>query len=344
MNKHTDGDPLAELAALRQRVDKLEAEHSDFQRNASRRPFVRRKFLLTVLALVLVFAGGLFGEEIKSLFINAQGNVGIGTSTANNRLTVNGSASFGGTASNTGGEPVEVQGTGAGYSLYDRAGGAKERWVMYSNRTGEAGTNTLRFWSNGDKAAITPGGNVGIGTNDPKYALQISDFAPGDRYIALTTDGGNKYKTGIKLWAWQKDYGFTIEHDETKPGLNILRNYADGIKPDPVGKTALFIGTTSGNVGIGTTSPGATLDVVGPVMDKLDVIVNPDDAKDWAPGNTPVLNYFRGKLNGKEVGTHIKAITNNPRWPNYIWEAWVASDGKIKVMHVGGSMRIVDLQ
>ena len=85
----------------------------------------------------------------------------------------------------------------------------------------------------------------------------------GTGYIALTTGGGNKYKTGIKLWAWQKDYGFTIEHDEAKAGLNILRNYADGIKPDPVGKTAFFISTTSGNVGIATTEPSLPLDVNG---------------------------------------------------------------------------------
>jgi hypothetical protein len=84
MNKHTHTDPLAELAALRQRLDKLEAEHSDFQRNASRRPFVPRKFLLTALAVVLVFAGGLLGEENMPLFIDPTGNVRIGTLTCAN--------------------------------------------------------------------------------------------------------------------------------------------------------------------------------------------------------------------------------------------------------------------
>jgi Chaperone of endosialidase len=115
----------------------------------------------------------------------------------------------------------------------------------------------------------TINGNVGIDTNTPEYALQISNFAPGDRYIALTTAGGNKYKTGIKLWAWQKDYGFTIEHDETKAGLNILRNYEDGIKPNPIGKTALFINITSGNVGIGTDTPGFPLTFPSTLGDKI---------------------------------------------------------------------------
>ncbi len=93
------------------------------------------------------------------------GNVGIGTTTPKNQLVVNSQASIGGNTSNTGFEPLEVQGKGAGVSLYDRTGGATGRWVIYSDRTGGAGTETLRFWSGADKVSITQAGSISLGNN-----------------------------------------------------------------------------------------------------------------------------------------------------------------------------------
>ena len=53
MNEHTENDPRAELAALRQRLDKLEAEHRELQRQASRgrRPVFSGKFWLSALSV-----------------------------------------------------------------------------------------------------------------------------------------------------------------------------------------------------------------------------------------------------------------------------------------------------
>jgi hypothetical protein len=58
MNEHTDGDHQTELATLRQRLDKLEAEHRELQRQAlrARRPASSRKFLLTALSVSLLLA------------------------------------------------------------------------------------------------------------------------------------------------------------------------------------------------------------------------------------------------------------------------------------------------
>ena len=109
----------------------------------------------------------------EAMRVDPSGNVGIGTTSPNNQLVLAAQASFGGNTSNTGSEPIEVQGSGAGVSFYDRTGGSTGRWVIYSDRTGGAGTETLRFWSAGDKVAITQGGNVGIGTTDPRTPLHV---------------------------------------------------------------------------------------------------------------------------------------------------------------------------
>lgn len=106
-------------------------------------------------------------NSTEAMRVDSSGNVGIGTTSPNNQLVIASNASFGGNTSNTGSEPIEVQGPGAGVSFYDRTGGSTGRWVIYSERTGGPGTETLRLWSSGDKVAITQGGSVGIGLPGP---------------------------------------------------------------------------------------------------------------------------------------------------------------------------------
>src|SRR5258708_12415246 len=113
-------------------------------------------------------------ESVERMRIREGGHVGIGTTSPNNQLVVADQASFGGDTKNTGTEPIEVQGAGAGVSFYDRTGGATGRWVIYSGRTGGAGTETLRFCSARDKAPITHAAHAASPTNPPHNHLQKS--------------------------------------------------------------------------------------------------------------------------------------------------------------------------
>ncbi|MBL8172902.1 MAG: hypothetical protein JNJ50_32555 [Acidobacteria bacterium] len=116
---------------------------------------------------------GVFGESLSlngygGYFLGRgffSGNVGIGVTGPNNLLSVNGKGSFGGNAINTGVEPLEVQGAGAGLSLYDRTAGVSQRWVIYSDREliGTLPVSSLRLWNAGDKVRIRANGTVNIG-------------------------------------------------------------------------------------------------------------------------------------------------------------------------------------
>jgi hypothetical protein len=130
-------------------------------------------------------------NALARITILSNGNVGIGTALPNNILAVYGKSSFGDAVANTGGEPVEIQGASAGLSLYDRAGGAAERWVIYSSRMGGAGTNTLRFWSGSDLAVLTSAGWMGISTGTPRKTLDVLSTAGAQ--LRLTYSDSVKY-------------------------------------------------------------------------------------------------------------------------------------------------------
>lgn len=130
--------------------------------------------------------GGFFTfhtNGVERMRINPNGNIGIGTENANNFLTVNGRASFGGVAANTGTEPVEVQGSGAGVSYYDRALGAPHRWVTYADG------GLFRIWKAGDLVAIDGSGKVGIGTTTPGSKLTVNG-------VIESKSGGFKFPDG----------------------------------------------------------------------------------------------------------------------------------------------------
>jgi hypothetical protein len=138
------------------------------------------------------------------------GNVGIGTTSPSNQFVNTSQASFGGNTRNTGTEPVEVQGPGAGVSFYDRTGGATGRWVIYSDRTGGAGTETLRIWSADDKVAITQAGNMGIGTTTPQSSLEVRGDITTPWGVTFQHNepgwGGNQFKPYLRR-AWDGSQG-----------------------------------------------------------------------------------------------------------------------------------------
>jgi Chaperone of endosialidase len=103
----------------------------------------------------------------------------------------------------------------------------------------------------GGRFVVQNSGHVGIATANPSYDLEIGNYNPQDRFIALKVAGGNAHISGIKLWTWQDNYGYSIQYDErleTGNGLHIKMH-----KLDPNGVPRLFLGW-DGTMGIGTTT------------------------------------------------------------------------------------------
>jgi len=183
------------------------------------------------------------------LTILAGGNVGIGTTSPLYRLQLGNLTStstatpeilsLGGTFSNSAGSNVKLR-------VYDDAGSAVGGMSVSS---GQMEVNT---WSSGkiafyrgttQSAIIDANGNVGIGTSSPGAKLQVN----GTALATTVTDGSISLNGGDLLFAADGGgNGFQFDYYNTKMyiGNNAGSTWYMGIQDD-------------GNVGIGTTSPGA---------------------------------------------------------------------------------------
>ena len=182
-------------------------------------------------------------------YINTSGNVGIGTASPSQKLDVAGQASIGSGAQAI----VGTDGTYAGYSTIGFGGTTNGYNRVFGNSgTGDglyiaaATSNAIVFWTNGanERMIITAAGNIGIGTNNPLAKLQVS---AGRSYFF----SGDNYSVALAQTAAQGNYMY-------------LGTAADGtFYISETSGTARVTVQQGGNVGIGTTSPGTTLDVAG---------------------------------------------------------------------------------
>ena len=184
-------------------------------------------------------------NSTTALTIDSSQNVGIGTTSPVSRLHV-----YGGhlkvEGSSTDQYYLEGTRTGVGTTIriYDNANTAYidsyNNMAFRANQNGGSG-GSFKF----------TGGNVGIGTTSPSQLLHIYGGAP-TPMIESTTVGANanlRFKTTARTWSIGPNQG--------------LSNSFFEIYDSTLSATRVTI-DTSGNVGIGTTSPSSRLHVVGP--------------------------------------------------------------------------------
>ena len=184
---------------------------------------------------------------INSTTASFTGVVGIGTTNPGSKLTIRGTDStsmlyLGISGSSSNGEAVGIT---FGSATYDKA-----RIIAYNENAGNA-AGYLTFWTGGtptttdvsEKVRISSAGYIGIGTTSPGDKLHV--YASGyDANIRLTD-------AGVANADWS-----LLPSSGTTTAIFRLYNRATA--------TTCTTWTTDGKVGIGTTSPGYKLDVLGP--------------------------------------------------------------------------------
>ena len=193
------------------------------------------------------------------------GNIGIGTTSPNSSLHV-----------------YKDSGNSAEIDLQSVAG-ANNQWAIYNGRS----DNSLRFWQGGDRLAILPGGNVGVGTTTPAAALEVvgtSKFSRGGHYLIVNPN-----------------YAVSNSYSQIQTDLPLI--FATGGDYN-----RMYISSSTGNVGIGSMTPGAKLEVKSDLLtttsgiNKGSVHINP---KFGSVGNVGSLTFGSYGNDSAEAGIYV---------------------------------------
>jgi hypothetical protein len=229
---------------------------------------------------------------VERLRVDSSGNVGIGTSTPSERLTVNGTQAF---VTTSGQLEVKAGNTVSFLDMDFTEATTAAVAPRFFRNTNTTGARIVRFFR-GDGTANEDariavggensffqlgGGNVGIGTNNPAQALSVNGSID---ILAATTEtrqlqiGQGRTGDGLSLIdfisdATYTDFGMRISRSAGANGTAFINVRGTGgldIRTTDAAPILLQTNateririTSGGNVGIGTTSPTTRLDVNG---------------------------------------------------------------------------------
>ena len=198
----------------------------------------------SIIATTFIKANG-FSGSITASNLYVLGKAGIGTSSpSNTKLHIVGDWI-------SGHSTVKVQGltdNTTGYGFYNTVG-SRLGYIAYTGTGFEWYNNesvpTIFYTNTSEKMRITAAGDVGIGTTSPGYKLDVT---------------GEIRQTGNNFW-------FSSARIGGDGSGNIDINYNNGSSPSFTwyngGTSALARITSTGNMGIGTTTPTYKLQVNG---------------------------------------------------------------------------------
>ncbi|MFA6329259.1 MAG: tail fiber domain-containing protein [Candidatus Micrarchaeia archaeon] len=268
--------------------------------------------------------------NITVMSLRADGNVGIGTMSPSAKLdvvggqTISGSLSVG-RSTYYADAKIHIFASGGGRIIQMNANDSDVSTSVYQLMAAKDSGGINRWWNfgvNSDNSfRINPGpdniggsmfvvsssGNVGIGTTSPSTLLHVAK-ANGDAYIIMQRTGtsASSYSVGTQAT------GFAI-YDQT------------------AATTRLAIGS-SGNVGIGTTSPSSVLEIykassgIGPTL----TLNNPTgavgsagvaiDFVGYSPASQPITNRIQ-TIDDGTYGYHMAFLTKADSSGGALFEA-----------------------
>lgn len=217
----------------------------------------------------LVFSpGATTGAETAKAVMLANGNVGIGTSSPLGRLNIVGSDGVG-KGIQIDNREIKLRGEGdAHYSIFaNRIPGT----LTIEDTSSSGGMNTAGIVA---MAIAKTSGNIGIGTTSPGEKLEIVGnlkIAANDTFL----DFGADTRQMINLWGNGPNAGYGIGVQAATQYYRSAAHFAwyiggthSDVELNPGGGAVAMV-IKRGSVGIGTPTPGATLDVEGSIKSSM---------------------------------------------------------------------------
>ena len=227
--------------------------------------------------------------NVERMRIHSDGSVGIGA-TPTNKLHVSAGTT------NIVAQFQSTDGTG-GIMLKDSSGNVELT---------TSGTHGFNIQPNGGSTVfrVDQDGNVGIGTSSPSYKLHVS--GTGGTRMSITNTDTNWAALQIQAKGNQADYIFFKDDTEERARIAALDS-SDLVFYNTDSVTERLRINSSGNVGIGTTSPAARLHVenTNAAIVYVKSTVNNQNASIWFNSNSGGTQADRW-----EIGTNISAGTD----------------------------------
>jgi hypothetical protein len=198
----------------------------------------------------------------------------------------------------------------------------------YGSNNGAFVVTTREAAGNIEKMRITSAGNVGIGTSAPISKFHIYD---NDGVTDFVIEDGSQGADG-KRWVIQNylgDLRIRTANDAYSSGANAIVINRTGTTVD----STIF---ENGNVGIGTTSPGAKLDVTGAADTEglVSLQLRAGNSSDDFRSNQITFGYG----GGEEYRHAIKTRHHSSDYVNaidfYVWKYGTDASGAIGTQHV----------
>ena len=245
------------------------------------------------------------------LFVSSSGNVGIGTTSPSFKLDVNGTARvsgvltgssaaiFSGNITADGGTPVVLTGTGTvniwgSRVILRQNGAALNRAELYSD-------NGIQLTTNSGFGVVIPNGNVGIGTTSPSGSLHI-----------IGTNATNRGQLSIQSNNVSNAARVSFYYDTTLQG-NIGTTSGD-FYVEAVNNLFLLSG---GNVGVGTYTPAAKLDVNGSIGHSNGSNFKAFEFFKTISASTSATNLYTVTLNNANRAVFYEVIVFGADWSGH---------------------------
>jgi hypothetical protein len=209
-------------------------------------------------------------NPLTRMFIEADGDIGINTTVPGYRLDVNGAGGFRGNLYvNTAGAGATPQlnvspNTNAAESsiaFWQNTNNSGTLWVAGHN-PGGAGSDKFAIYNStfgGNALTIQNDGNVGLNINSPGTRLHVYQNRDNEAGILCENpnSGASAYAAlRLKTNAANNGYIFLNSTGKTNDGPALcmtMRNDTGDLRLQSAGANGIYISSTSGNVGIGTT-------------------------------------------------------------------------------------------
>lgn len=208
---------------------------------------------------ILFSTGSTQGQQTNSMIINAAGDIGIGTILPEAKLDVNGAVKANWTWIGGGFNGGYQDGVSGLHNLHLDA-------ARFNNTGGQ-----ILFLSQGvQRMILDQVGNLGVGQPNPEEKLHIGGSIRGNEpggALRVNTQIGY-IDIGPRNAGWAHIYtdmpNFIFNKDVyTFGGFSSYNNSDLALKTG--GTTRILVNSTNGNVGVGTNSPNAKLEVAGKV-------------------------------------------------------------------------------